>query len=965
MLFFFFIGHKEKKCDNDAETGPIDANCHGQHCQDVDNCKYSVPSTLSLIPLFMPAICGLNRNNNKGDNELYSVASNLEEKVENVREMNVKTEAMPVGMVVTPDLLPNNSQITENLNQENPYVMYENNSTNMSAGELTILDSVPATTLLQSSFPPDLMQFEGSQFQTEQTSDPPSFYNGQNIDGSWAQSSSALAASSSHNSIKTPLNIPKVPIVNRLMKSKPTCKTGKVTLEQGTNEKTTQASQIVDSGSDKCLFCTEPLATHESIVRHALDHLNSFSDEIFCPICSMVFKNSEINDLLQHAYSHMGSKGVKKSVESESTQQVALAADENFSLVDSGTTVFEDNSLDRLCEKFNQQPTMSDMSHCSNDKSPTLAQSEDTFNIYTSKNIQKVKRKPITKNAVHHTCFTCRKMMGSYKDIIKHQKYHGPSNTCPVCNVEFTQRGSFMRHAASHMRTTLFMCQVCPSVFTRKDNLKRHIDKHGMYNRPTGKTQRLIKKKPWKFTMYYAQAAQRLKKYGSRLETNSDSAGEVTGEVQAQNIDDDMIDFVDMGDESSSSMEESSAVEQGNLSGSPHSSERESHQNSLDKFSESNSGTHNVDCSSGEDEDNVVQKGVVQKRNLFDDLILDIGEDDKQIPDHDSGKMEFPILPLQSITAICEAKISDKTSGISYSCTDCSEAFSKIESLKRHMVISHSEQKQLSYVQINEEFAQDQDHIISSGIQGNLDPKSDGNNPELPIDKNELYNNMRHSVQQATDAGYETVPEMGSKISPCSSSTNDVAPQQIPFNPRKENIVSDDGFLDKSKMELQTLIQPEDIKKEPTTFSDNCDFSYGQYSRIIEATSVGKISTGLRPLNDDISPFSIKQPTEGRAIFRKARKNTQHAQCSYCSVVFTTASEISQHCTVHRDIVLNHFTTCPVCRIELSTRGGLHRHTATHIGLLFSCGFCTAEFSRKDNLKRHVKLNHGADLEIF
>ncbi|KAL5004532.1 hypothetical protein ScPMuIL_017988 [Solemya velum] len=965
-------GQKRETFGQDGKvTAPIQDDCYEAQCQEVDSCKYSVPSSLSLIPLCMPVVFEHNRTSLNRRNDSHSTTCGLEEKmVENETERKSPPDAPSINMVGPSDLFSKDNHLCENLQRENLYGMFENSSANiMAASELTILDSVSGTTILQPTLPPDLMSFESSQFQTEQNSDQSSFYSSQNTaDGCWSQNSIAPPGGpASQNTIKTPLNIPKIPIVSRLMKSKLSpCKPSKMTVGQDNIEKMAPVLQISDSGSDSCLFCNEHLETHESIVRHALDHLNSFSDEIFCPVCSMVFKNSEINDLLQHAYSHMGNKLAKKSTESTPPQPVTAAAEENFTLVNSGSSVFEDSSLDRLCEKFTPKSAVSDICHRSLNGSPTLARKEERFGICTSKKIQKVKRRPITKNAVHHTCCTCLKTMSSYKDILKHQKYHGPSNTCPVCNVEFTQRGSFMRHAASHMRTTLFMCQICPSVFTRKDNLKRHIDKHGLYNRPTGKTQRLVKKKPWKFTMYYAQAAQRLKKFGSRLETNSDSAGEVTEEILTPKKEDDGTDFVDMGSESSSHVPENTKVEQtgldsfqGHFSGSSFSSERESPQNSPEKYmySESNTDAGNADSLSGEDENVVVQKDVVQKRNLFDDLILSISEDDKQVSEDDSEeKNDFRGLCLPSTSPVCESKGFDKSPSISYSCTDCREAFSKLECLKKHMVISHSEQKQVSFVQVNDDIVEDGPLVDSSDIPDR--------NPESPENQNMILSETKYTDQEIGNISYENLPEMDAKFSSCSSGRP--TPCEIAPQPKKENVVVSND--DMNAVSLHTLIQPSDIKKEPlSNFPDNCNFSYGYHSGIAETTSVSRMSTGSRhlQLEEEASVFSMKQSNEGRAIFRKARKNTQHAQCSYCDVIFTTASEISQHCTVHRDIVLNHFTTCPVCRIELSTRGGLHRHAATHIGLLFSCGYCTAEFSRKDNLKRHVKLNHGADLEIF
>lgn len=48
---------------------------------------------------------------------------------------------------------------------------------------------------------------------------------------------------------------------------------------------------------------------------------------------------------------------------------------------------------------------------------------------------------------------------------------------------------------------------------------------------------------------------------------------------------------------------------------------------------------------------------------------------------------------------------------------------------------------------------------------------------------------------------------------------------------------------------------------------------------------------------------------------------------------------------------------CQVCHKKVMN---ISKHMRSHEQFLYACGFCGAELTRKDNLKRHIKIQHSA-----
>ncbi len=85
--------------------------------------------------------------------------------------------------------------------------------------------------------------------------------------------------------------------------------------------------------------------------------------------------------------------------------------------------------------------------------------------------------------------------------------------------------------------------------------------------------------------------------------------------------------------------------------------------------------------------------------------------------------------------------------------------------------------------------------------------------------------------------------------------------------------------------------------------------------------------------------------------------NGQQFNCDICSKSFAREDTLKSHRMIHFPEKRKRHQ-CTSCNVTFVSKGKLTRHQESkHISLQFCCHVCEKEFSRKDALKRHLKIH--------
>ena len=79
--------------------------------------------------------------------------------------------------------------------------------------------------------------------------------------------------------------------------------------------------------------------------------------------------------------------------------------------------------------------------------------------------------------------------------------------------------------------------------------------------------------------------------------------------------------------------------------------------------------------------------------------------------------------------------------------------------------------------------------------------------------------------------------------------------------------------------------------------------------------------------------------------------------CDICLKVFTAKKNLTRHVKIVHENIRNH--VCEICGVRTSTKDHLERHKQVHENTRFECKECLKIFSRKENLKSHMKEIHS------
>lgn len=86
----------------------------------------------------------------------------------------------------------------------------------------------------------------------------------------------------------------------------------------------------------------------------------------------------------------------------------------------------------------------------------------------------------------------------------------------------------------------------------------------------------------------------------------------------------------------------------------------------------------------------------------------------------------------------------------------------------------------------------------------------------------------------------------------------------------------------------------------------------------------------------------------------KAQSERQH-RCLECNVTFRSEETLKNHMTLHDP---SRPFKCSKCPLRYKNKDAWVSHESTHTNPQYPCEFCDVVYTRRDNLKRHLKDKH-------
>ena len=142
----------------------------------------------------------------------------------------------------------------------------------------------------------------------------------------------------------------------------------------------------------------------------------------------------------------------------------------------------------------------------------------------------------------------------------------------------------------------------------------------------------------------------------------------------------------------------------------------------------------------------------------------------------------------------------------------------------------------------------------------------------------------------------------------------------------KNYVCSECGFAFRSKQELKGHI----LRK------------HSQVKKTLPCEICGKL---FRHMSNLKSHFNI----------HKAQSERQH-RCQECNITFKSELTLKNHMVLHDP---SRPFKCNKCPLRYKNKDAWVSHQSSHDNPQFSCQFCDVSYTRKDNLKRHMKDKHS------
>lgn len=288
----------------------------------------------------------------------------------------------------------------------------------------------------------------------------------------------------------------------------------------------------------------------------------------------------------------------------------------------------------------------------------------------------------------------------------------------------------------------------------------------------------------------------------------------------------------------------------------------------------------------------------------------------------------------------------------------------KLSSLKRHVVACHSER---SLVRSDRGYHPEQ--TMPTQCQPQTDEISSGaQEGDEHIQESHFYNHNDKVIRnryKPAETGEFNYNDSGKKEKH-ESLLNTYEPFEL---------------LDKDIIDIESLghlpqVTPDKQIKEEITI-DQESFSVGtdelelssqnDLNQDIQDNFTGCLATSIPSVTHSTESEQSMQPPliKMSSLINRSNQNRRHRMlnsklpiCHFCGMYLESGAQIVQHGENHQDQFENN-CTCTICLQVLCGRDSLHRHAHSHIGTSYDCYYCNACFSRKDNLKRHLKKVHN------
>ncbi|KAI7890749.1 uncharacterized protein EV154DRAFT_421545 [Mucor mucedo] len=131
------------------------------------------------------------------------------------------------------------------------------------------------------------------------------------------------------------------------------------------------------------------------------------------------------------------------------------------------------------------------------------------------------------------------------------------------------------------------------------------------------------------------------------------------------------------------------------------------------------------------------------------------------------------------------------------------------------------------------------------------------------------------------------------------------------------------------------------------------------FESVASATAETSITETTEPATTTGAAIKRKPLSASGTKETKKQKRSEVYECPICKWVFKKKFNLDTHVKTHDRIRMGNFS-CPDCTKSFARKLHLTRHIKTvhqkikeHV-----CGFCGTQYTRADNLKKHVEKKH-------